>query len=143
MSANREGPKRKAYTEVGDEGIDAGEREPRRPVRRCWEALWESLCSFGAVERFALEVTCRSSLAFESGAAGGVFSTCKGRRGLREGQRTIRLLSSERGHLGGRAGRVWWWWRWNAGLQQPKLLYLEQARDLSSQAWRERFVILT
>lgn len=51
------------YTDVGDEGIDPGEREPKRPVRRCCDVRCESRCSFGgALERFAFEVTCRRSL---------------------------------------------------------------------------------
>ena len=34
------------YTDVGDDGIEAGEREPKRCVLRCWELRFASLFSF-------------------------------------------------------------------------------------------------
>lgn len=46
------------YTEVGDDGIDAGDFEPTRCVRRCCDVRLESL--FGLVKR-VFEVTWRSS----------------------------------------------------------------------------------
>ena len=51
----------KTYTDVGDEGIDAGEREPRRCVLRCCELRFESLRSRDGVVRLVAEVMCRNS----------------------------------------------------------------------------------
>ena len=50
------------YTEVGDEGIDAGDREPRRLVRRCCDVLLESRCSLVGLARLELEVIWRRSV---------------------------------------------------------------------------------
>lgn len=52
----------KTYTDVGDEGIEAGEREPRRWVRRSCELRFESLRSRdGLAARLVADVMCRSS----------------------------------------------------------------------------------
>lgn len=48
------------YTDVGDDGIDAGDRDPRRCVRRCWELRFESLRSRDGL-RFVADVMCRNS----------------------------------------------------------------------------------
>lgn len=59
------------YTEVGDDGIDDGEREPSLavPVCRCGEArlepLFSLLASLGGVVRIWLEVICLRSAAGE------------------------------------------------------------------------------
>ena len=63
----------KTYTDVGDEGIDAGEREPRRCVLRCCELRFESLRSRDGVVRLVAEVMCRNSagvVPFMVGASG-------------------------------------------------------------------------
>lgn len=44
------------WTEVGEEGIEEGEREPRRCVRRSWELRLESLRSRAGFTRLVLEV---------------------------------------------------------------------------------------
>ena len=50
------------HTDVGEEGMDAGEREPRRWVRRCCELWLESLRSRdGLAARLVADVMCRSS----------------------------------------------------------------------------------
>ena len=49
------------HTEVGDEGIDAGDREPRRCVRRCCEVRLVTFWSLGSGGRLAFEVTWRRS----------------------------------------------------------------------------------
>jgi len=43
-------------TEVGDEGIEAGDREPRRPVRRCCDVRFESLFSLVVLARLVADV---------------------------------------------------------------------------------------
>ena len=47
----------KTYTEVGDEGIELGEREPTRWVRRCWEVRFERRCSLTGLAKLPFEVT--------------------------------------------------------------------------------------
>ena len=51
----------RTYTDVGEEGIDAGEREPRRCVRRCCELWLESLRSREEGMRLVAEVMCLNS----------------------------------------------------------------------------------
>ena len=49
------------HTDVGDDGIDAGEREPKRCVRRCCELRFASLFSFcGGLGGFVFERIRRS-----------------------------------------------------------------------------------
>lgn len=47
----------KTHTEVGDEGIDEGDFEPMRCVRRCCDVLFDSLFSLGVAVRFEFEET--------------------------------------------------------------------------------------
>lgn len=54
---------RGAYTDVGDEGMDEGEREPRRWVRRSCELRLDILRSRAGLARFVFEVIWRSSAA--------------------------------------------------------------------------------
>lgn len=55
----------RAYTEVGDEGIEDGDLEPSLCVRKSCEFLFESRLSRGGVARFVFEVIWRSSAADE------------------------------------------------------------------------------
>lgn len=58
-------------TDVGDEGIDAGDLVPIGCVRRCCDVRFESLLSFGEAVKFVFEVTWRrSELAMAVGAVG-------------------------------------------------------------------------
>lgn len=54
----------RTYTEVGLDGMEAGEREPRRCVRICWELRFETLRSREGV-RLVEEVMCRRSVGGE------------------------------------------------------------------------------
>lgn len=49
------------YTDVGDDGIELGEREPKRWVRRCWELRLERRRSREGLARLVLDVMCRNS----------------------------------------------------------------------------------
>ena len=46
---------------MGDEGIDAGDREPKRCVRRCCEARFASRFSLGGLGSVVFELVWRSS----------------------------------------------------------------------------------
>lgn len=49
------------YTDVGDDGIEAGDREPKRWVLRCWELRLERRRSRDGLARLVLDVMCRNS----------------------------------------------------------------------------------
>ena len=53
---------RQTYTEVGEEGIEEGEREPTLCVRRCCELRFDNFRSRVGLARFELEVMCRRSV---------------------------------------------------------------------------------
>lgn len=53
---------RETYTDVGDEGMEEGEREPTRCVRRCWELRFDSLRSRVGLARLELEMIWRRSV---------------------------------------------------------------------------------
>ena len=72
------------HTDVGEEGMDAGEREPRRWVRRCCELWLESLRSREGLARLVAEVMCLSSAGevVDPFMAGGLASAGRGERGV-------------------------------------------------------------
>lgn len=49
------------YTDVGDDGMEAGDREPKRWVLRCWELRLERRRSRDGLARLVLDVMCRNS----------------------------------------------------------------------------------
>ena len=59
--AKRGGWRCGTYMEVGDEGIEAGEREPKRCVRRCCEARFARRFSLGGLGNVVFELVWRSS----------------------------------------------------------------------------------
>lgn len=124
-------------TEVGDEGIELGEREPTRCVRRCCEVRWDNRCSLAAgLARCVLEVTCRKCNSLVGLAIEGDRATrrtvSKDRATLREERRTSLLLCSDGGGHGARLEDGERDLEMEA-LSATSSLYLQPARDADAQ----------